>query len=260
MLDSVVKQQRRARVEGVDGRRSLNVKVEMGSGDKLRRPVGMGEWHERNEDVDGVHRRGEGRHGRDAAVTLLASRGGGAGALCRLAAATNVRPVRVPRLRGGAGEGEHAAEVREGGISAEQRVHESHPRRVVREKGEGIARQLGQLEVVAAGRAHLDLEEAAVDQLLLQIERLDRVHVVCITALHHLGRCRHLLRVDAIGEHAESVAVQLFHKREQVGIRWPLARERGPLLARHLCRRLRCRMARKNRRPIEGVVGGSCRQ
>ena len=71
-----------------------------------------------------------------------------------------VGPVGAPRLVGRAGEGEHAAEVRENRVGSERGVHETHPRRVVREEREGRRREVGQLKVVTAGRSHLDFVEA----------------------------------------------------------------------------------------------------
>ena len=70
----------------------------------------------------------------------------------------------------------------------QDRVDEGHPRRVVAKEGEGGRVELRQLEIVPPERSHLDLVEAHIGELLLQVERLDGVHVVLVPATWHHRR------------------------------------------------------------------------
>ena len=94
-----------------------------------------------------------------------------------------------------------------------------HPRRVLEEEGEGGGGELGELEVVTAGVAHLDLHEALELEVLLQVERLHRVHVVGVRLRDHVGARLDLLRRDRAPRLHQPLPVQLLdlgqHRRRQ---------------------------------------------
>ena len=104
-------------------------------------------------------------------------------------------------------------------VLAEQCMHKRHPGGVMGDKREGGRRELGQLQIISPGGAHLDLHEAHLAQPLLQLEGLDAVHVLLVAAIDdHVARV-HLICAQPIFEHTEPFVVELFHELQEERIR-----------------------------------------
>jgi len=116
VFQPIVKQQRAARLEAGRLGAGLGVVVHVGSWHVVGGTVGWGQVDQWDEHVKRVE-------GRDEAFVAVRQ---------------HVRSIRVPWLGGRAGEGEHAAEVGEGGVGAQGGVDEGHPGRVTPgRRGEG---------------------------------------------------------------------------------------------------------------------------
>ena len=88
-------------------------------------------------------------------------------------------------------------------------MHKRHPWGVMGDKREGGRRELGQLQIISPGGAHLDLHEAHLAQPLLQLEGLDAVHVLLVAAIDdHVARL-HLICTQPIFEYTDPIFVEL---------------------------------------------------